>query len=54
MVPSTVYLVGFMGCGKSTVGQQLARRLAWRFVDLDDQIEQAEGRTIAQIFAHAG
>lgn len=51
---NSVFLVGFMGCGKSTVGQQLARRLAWRFIDLDEQIEMTEGRTIAEIFAQAG
>src|SRR5512146_1168242 len=34
-------LVGFMGCGKSTVGRLLAQRLDWPFVDLDDQIEAA-------------
>ncbi len=52
--PTAVYLVGFMGCGKTTVGVQLAQRLAWRFVDLDITIEQEEGRTIAEIFARAG
>ncbi len=52
--PNTVFLVGFMGCGKSTVGACLAQRLAWRFVDLDEQIENAEGCTIAEIFARAG
>jgi len=52
--PRAVYLVGFMGCGKSTVGQRLTRRLAWKFIDLDEQIEQAEGRTIAEIFAQGG
>lgn len=52
--PATVYLVGFMGCGKTTVGVQLAQRLAWRFVDLDLMIEQEEGQTIAEIFARAG
>ncbi len=51
---NAVYLVGFMGCGKTTVGQRLAQRLAWRFIDLDEQIEQAEGRTIAEIFAQSG
>jgi shikimate kinase len=49
-----VYLVGFMGCGKTTVGTKLAQRLAWKFVDLDLVIEQEEGRTIAEIFARAG
>ncbi len=54
ITPHAVYLVGFMGCGKGTVGQRLAQRLAWRFVDLDEQIEQAEGRSIAEIFAQVG
>jgi shikimate kinase len=52
--PAAVFLVGFMGSGKTTVGTKLAQRLAWRFVDLDVLIEQEEGRTIADIFARAG
>ena len=52
--PTAVYLVGFMGSGKTTVGMKLAQRLAWKFVDLDVLIEQEEGRTIADIFARAG
>jgi len=52
--PKAVFLVGFMGSGKSTVGERLAQRLAWRFVDLDEQIEQAEGRSIAEIFSQVG
>ena len=50
----TVALVGFMGAGKTTVGQQLARRLHWRFSDLDQLIESREGRTIPQIFQDDG
>ena len=49
-----IYLVGFMGCGKSTVGAQLAEAIGWRFLDLDTRIEQEQGTTIAQIFAHRG
>jgi len=52
--PRAVFLVGFMGAGKTSVGQVLARRLQWRFVDLDQQIEMREGRTIAEIFARSG
>lgn len=52
--PFAVFLIGFMGAGKSSVGQALARRLRWRFVDLDQLIEMREGRTIAEIFAGAG
>jgi shikimate kinase len=49
-----IYLVGFMGSGKSTVGRHLARRLGWSFFDLDDEIEAAEKTTIAQIFETRG
>lgn len=45
-----VFLVGFMGSGKNTVGQELARRLRWDFVDLDREIERREQRTIPEIF----
>jgi len=50
----TVALIGFMGAGKTTVGQELARRLNWRFADLDQLIESREGRTIPQIFQAEG
>lgn len=49
-----ICLTGFMGSGKTTVGQLLARQLAWRFVDLDTRIEQLSGRRIAEIFEHLG
>lgn len=49
-----MFLVGFMGSGKSSVGQQLARRLQWDFVDLDGRIESREQTTIAEIFRDAG
>jgi len=47
-------LVGFMGAGKTSVGTTLARRLGWRFVDLDERIQKREGRTIAAIFKDSG
>src|SRR5579863_5008128 len=47
-------LAGFMGSGKTTVGTLLARQLAWRFVDLDDRIEESAGLTIPQIFERFG
>ncbi len=50
----TVALVGFMGAGKTTVGQELARRLNWRFADLDHLVESREGRTIPEIFQQDG
>ena len=49
-----VFLVGFMGSGKNTVGQELARRLAWDFVDLDASIEAREGQTVPEIFRLQG
>jgi shikimate kinase len=49
-----VAIVGYMGCGKSTVGRLLARTLGWEFVDLDRNIATETGREIAQIFAHFG
>jgi len=47
-------LAGFMGSGKTTIGTLLARQLAWRFVDLDDRIEEAAGLRIPQIFERLG
>ncbi len=49
-----IYLVGFMGCGKTTVGQRLAARLKWDFVDLDDEIERKSGMKIADVFEQLG
>jgi len=49
-----VYLVGFMGAGKSSVARALARRLDWRAVDVDEQIEQRERQTVSAIFARHG
>ncbi len=50
----TVFLVGFMGAGKTTVGRALARMLAWDFVDLDERIVEVEHRSIAAILGSAG
>jgi shikimate kinase len=49
-----IYLVGFMGSGKSTVGSALADELGWCFYDLDLEIEKAAGATIAEIFDQRG
>ena len=49
-----VCLTGFMGSGKSTVGRLLAAQLAWRFADLDAEIERESGISISQIFAQKG
>jgi shikimate kinase len=49
-----IYLTGFMGCGKTTVGPLLARRLKVPFVDLDHEIERRAGMTVREIFARQG
>jgi shikimate kinase len=49
-----IYLVGFMGSGKSTIGRLLAQRLGWSFFDTDQEIEVAERTTIAEIFEGRG
>ena len=49
-----IALVGFMGCGKTTVGRMLAERLGWRFVDLDTRIVELTGASIVDIFRRQG
>jgi shikimate kinase len=49
-----VYLVGFMGAGKTTVARALARRLDWRAVDIDELIEAREHDSVSNIFAKRG
>ena len=50
----TIFLCGFMGCGKSTVGQKLAKTLNVPFTDMDTYIEEQAGKTIPEIFAEDG
>jgi shikimate kinase len=49
-----IYLVGFMGCGKTTVGRELARRMERPFFDLDELVEAAEEMTIKELFGEKG
>lgn len=49
-----IFLTGFMGCGKTSVGRRLASRLGVPFVDLDERVESASGRRIDEIFATEG
>jgi len=49
-----IYLVGFMGTGKTTLGRMLAERFVWPFEDLDTTIERAEGSRILRIFVEKG
>lgn len=54
MLPTRIYFTGFMGCGKSTIGQLVANVLGYDFVDLDRMIEAEDGRTVAEIFEAEG
>ncbi len=49
-----LYLVGFMGTGKSTVGRAVAYRLGFTLFDTDHEIERHQGRTVSEIFAQDG
>jgi shikimate kinase len=49
-----LYLVGFMGVGKSVLGRKLARELGMRYIDSDHQIEKEQGKKIPEIFANEG
>lgn len=49
-----IYLIGFMGSGKSTAGKKLASLLGWSFIDLDEKIETHAGMTIPEIFTQEG
>jgi len=49
-----IYLVGFMGSGKSSLGKRLAKRLDFPFIDLDDEMEQLSGKSIPEIFEQQG
>jgi shikimate kinase len=53
-LPQRIVLTGFMGAGKTTVGNMLGSRLNWRFLDADSEIEAATGTTISQIFLERG
>jgi shikimate kinase len=49
-----IYLIGFMGSGKTTAGKKLASLLKWSFTDLDKEIEKYTGLTIPDIFSGKG
>lgn len=49
-----IFLIGFMGCGKTTLGRKLANRLGYEFIDLDEVLEAQAGITIAEYFSQHG
>ncbi len=49
-----VFLIGYMGCGKTTLGEVLARQMGLHFIDLDEFIETRQGLSINEIFAQMG
>ena len=49
-----VFLIGFMACGKTTLGKELANELDYSFIDLDQYIEQKEGKSIKELFEIQG
>ena len=54
MKAEKVYLVGFMGAGKTTIARAVAGRLGWRAIDIDEIVEQRERMPVAEIFAKHG
>jgi shikimate kinase len=52
--PQRIFLVGFMGAGKTTVGKELAKKLKYKFVDLDEQIKSSKKKSISTIFETEG
>ena len=49
-----IFLIGYMGSGKSSIGKKLASKLGMNFIDLDEHIEQEYGRSIEEIFSNEG
>jgi shikimate kinase len=53
-IHKSLFLTGFMGSGKSTIGKGLSKSLNAAFIDIDDEIEESEGLEISQIFEQKG
>ena len=55
MRPAPIFLIGFMGAGKTTLGRALEARLpGWRYIDLDEEVECHAGMSVSKIFAVHG
>ncbi len=51
---TNIFLIGFMGVGKSTMGRMLAEKLSYEFIDMDQVIEKQQGKSITEIFEENG
>lgn len=49
-----IFLIGFMGSGKSTIGKNLASHLGWSYIDLDENVEKMAGMSVPEIFSRKG
>ncbi len=49
-----IFLIGYMGCGKSTIGRMLAQRLGFGFLDMDSEVERISGMTVGELFSARG
>ena len=54
VIMKPVFLIGYMGCGKTTLGEVLARQMGLRYIDLDEYIEQRHGMSVVEIFDKMG
>ena len=54
MAKHNIYLAGFMGTGKSTIGKELARVMGRKYIDVDQELERIHGCSVSQIFARHG
>ena len=51
---NSIFLIGFMGAGKSTIGLELSKKLSFNLVDTDKSIERSQGMKITEIFSRKG
>lgn len=54
VIMKPVFLIGYMGCGKTTLGEVLARQMGLRYIDLDEYVEQRHGMSVVEIFDAMG
>lgn len=54
IIKQNIYLTGFMGTGKSTIGRELAKSLGKKFIDMDEYIQKQQGKSVKEIFEEHG